>query len=365
MAYIPASNNFANAFNLTLHQSMAQAERDAERKRQEDSWNKFATSFVPQQPTEQTQVQVPTSPIPGQSGITTQPSESVIPPTTQTQTINTPSKDPYKQLEFETGKQFAEQLRAMSGMNPAERQMAMRNLWDTREKTLSDARFEKFTTDLNDLMAGMNPADPVSFHTTRAKAITLGKKAGIDAGTVLKMFEQDKPVAVAAGTTLLDPRTMKPLYVSPEKPMNDYQAQRLDLERQRLRQYQDKPNQVDEREAGFRERMVRSFEGRYKSVKPVWDAEKNEMVTPSMKDDPEYQQYMEDKQWLDSYRRKGNKTSPATNSGYGPDIAPADAAVGTWINAAMAAGHTADEVKSALEKKGYGTRYHSWVPSGK
>ena len=211
------------------------ASQAIDERRQQESWNKFSDTFVPQQPMDVQQVQTPVQPLPGQAALATQPSASVEQPQTTTTQANMPSKDPYKQLEYETGKEFAAKLKALSGLNPQERQFAMRQLYQEREQLLSNARYDKFSQDMEGIMAEYNPADPVAAYKAKAKAIALGRRLKIDTGDVLKLFEQDKPISVAPGTTLLNPRTMQPMFTAPkDQSMTPYQQATLGLRRQEL-----------------------------------------------------------------------------------------------------------------------------------
>lgn len=193
MAVIQTPDYFGNAFAQAFAQSRHYAQQEAERKRQEEAWKQYSSTFVPSQPMDVQQVQAPVSALPGQSGIGTQPSAPVQQPIqTQTEQVNMPSKDTYKQLEYQTGKEFAEKLKGMAGLAPQERQMAMRQLYADREQVLSNARYDKFSQDMEGIMAEYNPADPVASHKAKAKAIALGRRLKIDTGDVLKLFEEPK-----------------------------------------------------------------------------------------------------------------------------------------------------------------------------
>lgn len=235
VAVLRPSNPFADFVNAFA----PYASQAIDKKNEEEAWNKFAQTFVPQQPTDTQAVQVAASPIPGQSGIGTQPSSPVQAPQTTTEQVDIPSKDPYKQLEYQTGKEFAAKLGSLSKLAPQERQMAMRQLYQEREQTLANARYDKFSQDMEGIMAEYNPADPVSAYKAKAKAVALGRKLKIDTGDVLKMFDGDKPISVAPGTTLINPRTMQPMYTAPkDNSITPYQQANLNLRRQQLLQSQ-------------------------------------------------------------------------------------------------------------------------------
>jgi hypothetical protein len=115
------------------------------------------------------------------------------------------SKDPVKQLEYQTGKIFAEQLKGMAQLHPQERQMAMRNAWAQREQVLSEARFEQFNTKLAEVMATTNWNDPASAHLAKVSLVALGKKAGVDSNAVLRALEPKAPVHFPAGSMVQQP----------------------------------------------------------------------------------------------------------------------------------------------------------------
>lgn len=215
-----------------------------DKRNETEAWNQFSNTFVPSQPMDVQQVQAPVSELPGQSGIGTQPSAPVQQPIqTQTEQVNMPSKDPYKQLEYETGKEFATKLKALSGLNPQERQFAMRQLYQEREQLLSNARYDKFSQDMEGIMAEYNPADPVAAHKAKAKAIALGRRLKIDTGDVLKLFEEPKQNLQFApdGTMFVNGRqaSNQGQYRAPEKPTGQL------TEYQRYQIQKDKENPVD------------------------------------------------------------------------------------------------------------------------
>lgn len=247
MSVIQTPDYFGSSFAQAFNQASLLAERarreEEERKRNEQSWNKFADTFVPQQPTDVQSVPVATSPIPGQSGNTQEPSAPVQAPTTTNEQVNMPSKNPYKQLEYQTGKDFAAKLQSMSQLQPQERQMAMRQLWNERESTLANARYDQFNTEISDLMGSYNPQDRLSEVQTKAKVVSIAKKYKIDPQDALKLFDRPKPIVV--GGSLVDPDTYKELYRAPEKPdrvsANTIYTQQQENERARIRAQNQEP----------------------------------------------------------------------------------------------------------------------------
>ena len=231
MGVIQTPDYFGNAFAQSFAQSRHYAQQEAERKRQEEAWKQYSSTFVPSQPMDVQQIQAPVSALPGQSGLGTQPSAPVQQPIqTQTEQVNMPSKDTYKQLEYQTGKEFAEKLKGMAGLAPQERQMAMRQLYADREQVLSNARYDKFSQDMEGIMAEYNPADPVASHKAKAKAIALGRRLKIDTGDVLKLFEEPKQNLQFApdGTMFVNGKQAsgQGQYRAPEKPtgqLTEYQ----------------------------------------------------------------------------------------------------------------------------------------------
>ena len=207
MGRVAAVLRQSNPFSDFVKAFAPMASQAIDKRNETEAWNKFSDTFVPQQPMDAQEVQTPVSPLPGQisngvsasnpalaqSNYTPRGNELglAVPDTISTQ-VNMPSKDPYKQLEYQTGKEFATKLKALSALNPNERQFAMRQLYQEREQLLSNARYDKFSQDMEGIMAEYNPADPVASHKAKAKAIALGRRLKIDTGDVLKLFEEPK-----------------------------------------------------------------------------------------------------------------------------------------------------------------------------
>jgi len=174
-----------------------------------------------------TQVPVATSPIPGQSGITTQPSEAVQSPTVQTETQMLPQEDLYKKGKADILNAYSQKIKTALPQMRDSRVAAqfIHQAMTDRDMALAQHNSDSFQQDLMSLSA-----DTEKSPTQKAAiAFSLNSKykIGMKPQEILQMFEGPKPVALSDGGVLVNPITGKIVAQAPRKEMSDYEKARL------------------------------------------------------------------------------------------------------------------------------------------
>ena len=198
------SSGFANAYRMMMDRE--------EKKRQEDNLRQsleVLSGIKAPLPSDTVnrpvQVQSPTSPIPGQSGLTTQPSapSSTIPPIqTESQTVEMPVVDPYKQKQKEIEIAYREKMKNLPQIkDPRFAMQFVSQAMQERDLAKAEHNANTFQAGIMEIMTSQNMTPTQKI----AKAVQLNGqlKAGFKIPEILKMFEQPKQDLRTVGRSLV------------------------------------------------------------------------------------------------------------------------------------------------------------------
>ena len=232
------SIGFANAYRMMMDRE--------ERKRQEEDLRKSlevmagTNAPLPEDTTMRpTVVQTPTAPLPGQSGITTQPSAPVadVPPVqTQTTTADLPQKDPYKEGLKNIELAYREKMKNLAQIRDPRlaMQFVQQNMQE-RDIAKAEHNSAAFQSTLNEIMNNPNltPAQRIGM------AVKANSKfnAGFKVGDIIKMFEVEKgPQVVTPGSYVRQPDGSYVQMGTPSsQQLTPYQQERLRLQQEGLK----------------------------------------------------------------------------------------------------------------------------------